>query len=70
MKCKLILRAIDATRYGFVHIGSTNKLSFSDKELQALNISITTKIERDIVVARFAGFPVNIEQSMAERGVH
>jgi hypothetical protein len=67
MKCRAILRAILATKYGFVQIGKTNRDSFSDRELQALNISITTNIDNDIVVARCAGAPVKILQSRCEK---
>lgn len=41
-----------ATRYGFDHKGKTKRDSFSERELQALNISITTRMESETVVAR------------------
>jgi hypothetical protein len=52
MKCSTILKVIAPKRYMFFHGGSLNKLSFSDSEFRALNISIVTRIERDMVVAR------------------
>lgn len=42
---------MEATRNGFFHSGNLNKLSFSDTEFMALNISTVTRIERLIVVA-------------------
>ena len=50
--CKAMLRAMAPTRKGFFQIGSRSKLSFSESEFIALNISTVTRIERDIVVAR------------------
>lgn len=50
-KCNIMLRNIEATRNGFLHTGNLNKLSFSDREFMALNISTVTRIERLIVVA-------------------
>ena len=58
-------KAIEATRYGFAQMGSTNKDSFSDSELQALNISMTTRIDNETVVARWAGIEVNISQPIS-----
>lgn len=58
--CKSMLSAIAATRKGFFHSGNRSKLSFSDSEFIALNISIVTRIERLIVVARCAISFVNI----------
>ena len=52
MKCNAILRQTAPTRYMFFHTGSLSKLSFSESEFIALNISTVTKIERLIVVAR------------------
>lgn len=46
-----MLNNIDATRNGFFQTGNRNKLSFSDSEFIALNISTVTRIERLIVVA-------------------
>jgi len=61
-KCNTILRSIDATRNGFFHSGNLSKLSFSDREFMALNISTVTRIDRLIVVAvRDISF-VNISQ--------
>ena len=51
-----------ATRYMFFQNGNVNKDSFSDKLLIALNISITTKIERDTVVALWLITLENISQ--------
>jgi len=62
MKWRPMLRAMAATRNGFFHTGKTNKLSFSDNEFMALNISTVTKIDRLIVVARCAIMFVNISQ--------
>lgn len=42
MKCKAMLRAIDATKYGLTQIGITSSDSFSLSELHALSISMTT----------------------------
>jgi len=50
-KCNTILRSMEATRNGFLHTGNLNKLSVSDNEFIALNISTVTRIERLIVVA-------------------
>lgn len=58
-----MLKMILPTRYGFDHKGRTKRDSFSERELQALNISMTTRIESETVVARSAGRPVNMEQS-------
>jgi len=64
-KCSAILRSIEATRKGFFHTGSLSKLSFSDREFMALNISTVTRIERLIVVAvRDISF-VNISQPIS-----
>ena len=51
MKCSAMLSAIALTRYMFFHSGSRSKLSFSESEFIALNISTVTRIERLIVVA-------------------
>jgi len=64
-KCNVMLRSIEATRNGFFHTGNLNKLSFSDREFIALNISTVTRIERLIVVAlRDISF-VNIPQPIS-----
>ena len=52
MKCNAILKLIAYTRYIFFHKGRRSRLSFSEREFIALNISIVTKIVRLIVVAR------------------
>jgi hypothetical protein len=51
-KCKAMLNVIAPTRYGLCHTGMTSKLSFSESEFMALNISTVTRMERLIVVAR------------------
>jgi len=55
-----MLNIIAITRYIFFHTGNLNKLSFSDNEFIALNISTVTKIDKLIVVARCAIPFVNI----------
>jgi hypothetical protein len=61
-KCSAILRTMEATRNGFLQMGNLNKLSFSDNEFIALNISTVTRMDRLIVVAvRDISF-VNISQ--------
>jgi hypothetical protein len=52
MKCSAMLKLIAATRYMFFHKGRRSRLSFSESEFMALNISTVTRIERLIVVAR------------------
>ncbi len=49
--CSAMLSAIAPTRKGFFHSGSLSRLSFSESEFIELNISTTTRIESDIVVA-------------------
>ena len=63
-KCRHMLNAMAATRNGLRHIGSTSRLSFSESEFIALNISTVTRIESDIVVARCAIAFVNMSQPM------
>lgn len=64
-KCNAILRTMEATRNGFLHTGNLSKLSFSDSEFMALNISTVTRIERLMVVAvRDISF-VNISQPIS-----
>lgn len=60
--CNTILRTMEPTRNGFLHIGNLNKLSFSDREFMALNISTVTRIERLMVVAVLDISSVNIPQ--------
>jgi hypothetical protein len=60
-----MLNAMAATRKGFFHKGSLSKLSFSESEFMALNISTTTRIDRLIVVAVFAMSFVNIAQPIS-----
>ena len=61
-----ILRVMAPTSHIFFHNGSRNRLSFSDSEFMALNISTTTRMERDIVVAWWAISFVNISQPISE----
>ena len=63
--CKAMLRAMAPTRKGFFQIGSRSKLSFSEREFIALNISTVTRMDKDIVVARFAISFVNISQPIS-----
>lgn len=60
-----MLSAIAATKKGFFHTGNASKLSFSDSEFMALNISTVTKIDRLIVVARRAISFVNISHPIS-----
>lgn len=60
-----MLRAIAATRKGFFHTGRTSRLSFSDREFMALNISTVTKIDKLIVVACCDMVFVNISQPIS-----
>ena len=64
-KCNSMLKVIAATRYGFFQTGSLSRLSFSDSEFMALNISTVTRMERDIVVARCDMTFVNISQPIS-----
>ena len=59
-KCSSILRVIAPTRKGFFQTGNLSKLSFSDSEFMALNISTVTRMDKLIVVARWAMTLVNI----------
>jgi TPP-dependent trihydroxycyclohexane-1,2-dione (THcHDO) dehydratase len=60
-----MLKAIAATKYGFFQTGSFNKLSFSESEFIALNISTVTKIDKLMVVARCAMAFVNMSQPIS-----
>ena len=64
-KCNSMLKVIAATRYGFFHTGSLSRLSFSDSEFMALNISTVTRIDKLIVVARWDMIFVNISQPIS-----
>jgi hypothetical protein len=64
-----MLSAIAPTRNGFFQTGKTNKLSFSDREFIALNISTVTNIERLIVVARCDIMFVNISHPISGNSV-
>jgi hypothetical protein len=52
--CNDIERIIAPTRYILFQRGNESNDSFSDKELIALNISTTTRIDNEIDVAFFA----------------
>lgn len=60
MKCKAMLSVIAATRYRFFHTGNLRRLSFSEREFIALNISTVTRIDKLMVVAVRAISLVNI----------
>jgi hypothetical protein len=60
-----MLRAMAATRKGFFHTGRTNKLSFSESEFMALNISTVTRMDKLIVVARWDITLVNISHPIS-----
>jgi hypothetical protein len=60
-----MLNAMAATRNGFFHTGRMSKLSFSEREFIALNISTVTRIERLIVVARCDMSFVNISHPIS-----
>lgn len=68
-KWSVMLRAIAATRNGFFHTGNRNKLSFSDREFMALNISTVTRMDRLMVVARWAITFVNISHPISGKSV-
>ena len=63
--CSAMLRAMAPTRKGFFHKGSLSRLSFSESEFIALNISTVTRMESDIVVARRDISLVNISQPIS-----
>ena len=65
MKCNPMLSAMAATRNLFLQSGNLNKLSFSDSEFMALNISTVTRIDKLMVVARCAISFVNISQPIS-----
>jgi hypothetical protein len=64
-----MLKVIAPTRYGFFQRGKTNNDSFSEREFMALNISITTKMDKDMVVAVCAMVLVNISQPISGNAV-
>jgi hypothetical protein len=49
--CRSMLSVIAPTSRGFFHTGRRSRLSFSESEFIALNISIVTKMDKLIVVA-------------------
>jgi len=59
-----MLSVMAPTRYMFFHKGKESKLSFSESEFMALNISIVTRIDKLIVVARCDMVLVNISHPM------
>jgi hypothetical protein len=61
-KCSIMLKTIETTRNGFFQTGNLSKLSFSDSEFMALNISTVTRMERLIVAAVLAISFENISQ--------
>jgi hypothetical protein len=65
MTWRAMLSAIAATRNGFFHTGRTSRLSFSESEFIALNISTVTKIDRLMVVARCDMTFVNISHPIS-----
>ena len=64
-----MLIAIAPTKYRFFHTGKTNKLSFSDTEFIALNISTVTNTDKLIVDARCAISLVNISHPISGNSV-
>lgn len=64
-----MLSVMAATRYGFFHTGRRSKLSFSDREFMALNISTVTRMDKDMVVAWCDMTSVNIEQPISGKRV-
>ena len=66
-----MLSVIAATKNGFFQIGSRSRLSFSESEFIALNISTVTRIDKLIVVARRAITFVNISHPISgNRAAH
>jgi hypothetical protein len=66
---RTILRVIAPTRNIFFHSGRRSKLSFSDNEFMALNISIVTSIDKLIVEACRAKSFVNISHPISGKRV-
>jgi hypothetical protein len=64
-KWRTMLNAIAPTRKGFFHTGRTSRLSFSEIELIALNISTVTKTDKLIVVALCDMALVNISHPIS-----
>ena len=62
---RIMLSAMAPTRYILLQMGSFNKLSFSESEFIALNISTVTRIDKLIVVARCDITFVNISQPIS-----
>jgi hypothetical protein len=64
-----MLSAIAPTRKGFFHTGRTSKLSSSDSEFIALNISTVTKMDKLMVVALCDMALVNISHPISGNAV-
>jgi hypothetical protein len=60
-----MLRVIAPTKYIFFHTGNLSKLSFSESEFMALNISTVTKMDKLMVVAVCAIVFVNISHPIS-----
>jgi hypothetical protein len=60
-----MLRVIAITRNGFFQSGKARRLSFSEREFIALNISITTRIDKLMVVAVLDMLLENISQPIS-----
>lgn len=65
MKCKAIDKAMAYTKTMFFQRGSVRSDSDEDKAFMALSISITTRIDRDIVDAVRAVSSPNMEHEMS-----
>lgn len=64
-----MLNAMAPTRNMFLQTGSRSRLSFSDSEFMALNISTVTRIDKLMVVARWDISFVNISQPISGNAV-
>ena len=62
IKCRAMLSAIAPQRYGLTQGGRVSSDSFSESELRALNISIVTSTDSEMVVARLLNSLTNISQ--------
>lgn len=51
MKCSAMERTMEKTSHPFVQMGSVSSDSFSERLFIALNISIVTSTDKDMVVA-------------------
>jgi hypothetical protein len=68
-KWRTMLRTMAPTKNGFFQTGRTSRLSFSEREFMALNISTVTRIDRLMVVAVFAMVFVNISHPISGKRV-